>query len=122
MSLFVRGIPRTRLALAAAERAVELAAPTAVRAAGEALAREMVSRAPRATGATASSVRVDVDSLGDGATAHVGPTTSYARFRNFGTVYVSGLHWMEGSADASVGQIVAVQAAIFRAAIERGVI
>jgi hypothetical protein len=59
-----------------------------------------------------------VDSVGYGATAHVGPTTSYARFREFGTIYVTALHWMEGAALSSIPGIVGRMAAVFKAAVE----
>ncbi|MGH7206839.1 MAG: HK97-gp10 family putative phage morphogenesis protein, partial [Nitrospiraceae bacterium] len=109
----IRGIAQTKAAFAKARAEMEAAAPAASKAAGEVLARTMISRAPRATGATASSIRVDTD----GETAHVGPTMAYARFPEFGTVFISGQHYMTQAADDSQGAIVASIAAILKAAL-----
>jgi HK97 gp10 family phage protein len=107
------GIPRAKAALRKVELEIQLAAPVAARAGGVAVAREMASLAPQNTGATASSIRVDTD----GPVAHAGPTTPYARFPNFGTVYIAPLHWMEEAAERSHVEIVSAMATAFRAAI-----
>ncbi|MGH7206894.1 MAG: HK97-gp10 family putative phage morphogenesis protein [Nitrospiraceae bacterium] len=109
----IRGIAQTKAAFAKATAEMEAAAPAASKAAGEVLARAMISRTPRQTGATASSIRVDSEDE----TAHVGPTTSYARFPEFGTVHMSAQHYMMKAADDSQGAIVASIAAILKAAL-----
>lgn len=118
MSVIVRGIPQTKRALERVKLEIEAAAPAATKAGGEVVARVMQSNAPRNTGATAGSIAVSTDSLGGGAVAHAGPATAYARFRNFGTVFVSALHWIERSADASIPGVVSAMTELYRAAVK----
>jgi HK97 gp10 family phage protein len=111
--MIVHGISQTRAALALVEAKIKTAAPTAARAGAEVVGRNMISRAPRDTGATAASIRVD----SGGETAQVGPTTSYARFPEFGTRYIPAQRFMRDAADASESEVVAAQIAVYRAAL-----
>lgn len=113
----VRGIPQTRAAFAKAELQIRTASPTAVRAAGEALQRAMSARAPRRTGALASSIGLDVTSSLDGAVARIGADVSYDRFVQRGTRYMEPQAYGEEAADSTTGEIVAAMAAVYKAAI-----
>ncbi len=117
MTLSVRGIPRTKAALARVQAEIEAASPVAVKAAGDIVARAMVARAPRRTGALASSIRVDVSSLGEGAVAKVGAEVPYDRFVQKGTVYMAAQPYGEEAADDTPSPIVAAMLAIYRTAI-----
>jgi len=110
----IRGIPETKRALARLEDRIKAAAPLAARASGEVLQREMQSRAPRDTGALATSISVDVD----GETARVGAGVDYDRFPHLGTVYQSAQPYGEEGARASTSEIIAAQTAIMRQAAE----
>jgi len=110
----IRGIGRTTAALLAARARTELAAPFASEAGAEAVGRRAVARAPRDTGATAASIRVEVE----GDTAHVGPTTDYAPFPEYGTRYMPGQHYMQESATESVPDVVSAIASVIKAAVE----
>jgi len=110
----IRGIARTNAALLAVRARTEVAAPFASKAGAEVVGRRAIVRAPRDTGATAGSIRVQVE----GDIAHVGPTTDYARFPEFGTRYIPGQHYMQEAADESVGDVVSAMAAIIKAAVE----
>jgi HK97 gp10 family phage protein len=114
----ILGIGETLAAFAKAKAEMEAAAPLATRASAAILGSNMVSRAPRDTGATASSIAVqETESSGDGAVSSVGPETTYARFTEYGTVYIPAQHWMLESADSATSQIVATMTAIFQAAL-----
>jgi HK97 gp10 family phage protein len=117
MSLFIRGIPRMKAALAKAAAEIEAASPTAVKASGEVVARAMVDRAPRDTGRMASSIGVAVQSIGDGATAKVGADVPYARFVEFGTVYMAAQPFEEEAGNESTTALVTAMASIYKAAI-----
>jgi HK97 gp10 family phage protein len=118
MSLFVRGIPATKAALAKVKAEIELAAPEATKAGGEIVARAMVASAPRDTGRLASSIRVvETSSFGDGATSKVGSDVPYARFVEFGTVFMAAQPFAEDAGDSSTSALVTAMASIYRAAI-----
>jgi HK97 gp10 family phage protein len=117
MTSFIHGMARTKAALAKVKLEVEAASPSAVKAGGEILANTMAAGMPRHTGRMASSVSVNVESMGDGAKAQVGPDVSYARFPNFGTVYLTAQHFMEDAGEAADSPIVTAMASIYRAAI-----
>lgn len=117
MSLFVRGIPQTKAALERVRLEIAAASPVATKAGGEIVARDMVARAPRDTGALASSIAVNVVPEADGATASVGPSVPYARFTEFGTVYVTAQHFTAEAAEGSESGIVTAMASIYKAAI-----
>jgi HK97 gp10 family phage protein len=110
----IHGIARTNAALLAVAAKMQVAAPLAAQAGAEVVGRNMIARAPRDTGATASSIRVQVE----GDTAHVGPSTIYARFPEFGTRYIPGQHYMEQAADDSTSAVVSAIATIMKAAVE----
>jgi HK97 gp10 family phage protein len=117
MNTILHGLPQTKTALEKAKREIELAAPSAAKAGGEAVARAAASRAPRRTGRLAASIRVETTTLGDGATASVGTDVSYARFPEFGTVYMPGQHFLSDGAKAAEREIVAAAIAVFKSAI-----
>jgi HK97 gp10 family phage protein len=110
----IHGIARTNAALLAVAARVQVAAPFAAQAGAEVVGRNIIARTPRDTGATAASVRVIVD----GDTAHAGPTTNYARFPQYGTVYIPGQHYMEQAAEDSTSAVVSAIATIMKAAVE----
>lgn len=110
----IRGIGQTTAALLAVRARTEVAAPLASKAGAEVVGRRAIARAPRDTGATAASIRVEVE----GDTAHVGPSTQYARFPEYGTRYMQGQHYMQQAADESVGEVVSAIAAVMKAAVE----
>jgi HK97 gp10 family phage protein len=110
----IRGIAQTNAALLAVRARTEAAAPFASNAGAQVVGRRAIARAPRDTGATASSIRVQVE----GDTAHVGPTTVYARFPEYGTRYMPGQHYMQEAADESVDDVVSAIAAVIKAAVE----
>ena len=114
MTVQIRGIARTNAALLAVAAKMEAAAPFAAQAGAEVVGRQILTRVPRDTGATASSIRVQVD----GEIAHVGPSTIYARFPEFGTVYIPGQHYMEQAAEDSTSAVVSAIATIMKAAVE----
>lgn len=117
MSLRVHGIARTKAALKRIEIQVEAASPSAVKAGGEVLASAMRSRAPRRTGALASSIGISVSSLGEGATAKVGADVDYDRFVQGGTINMASQAYGEEAGDSASSGIAAAMAAIYRAAI-----
>jgi HK97 gp10 family phage protein len=118
MSMFIRGIPRMKAALAKAAAEIEAASPTAVKAGGEVVARAMVDRAPRDTGRLASSIRVvETSSFGDGATSKVGSDVPYARFVEFGTTFMAAQPFEEEAGNESTSALVTAMASIYRAAI-----
>jgi HK97 gp10 family phage protein len=110
----IRGIAQTKAALARVQVQARAAAPTASKAAAGVVGRNITSRAPRNTGATATSVRV----FSEGETAGAGPTTSYARFPEFGTRFQAAQNYMADAADASEAEVVTTIAAIMKAAVE----
>jgi HK97 gp10 family phage protein len=110
----IRGIGQTTAALLAVRARTEVAAPFASQAGAEAVGRSAIARAPRDTGATAASIRVEVE----GDTAHVGPSTVYARFPEYGTRYMPGQHYMEQSAMESVGEVISAIATVIKTAVE----
>ena len=110
----IKGIGQTTAALLAVRARTEIAAPFASQAGAVAVGRRAIARAPRDTGATAASIRVQVE----GDTARVGPTTGYARFPEFGTVYMPGQHYMQGAADDSVEEVISAIAAVIKTAVE----
>ena len=114
MTTRIHGIARTNAALLAVAAKMRVAAPLAAKAGAEVVGRRAIVRAPRDTGATAASIRVEVE----GETAHVGPSTDYARFTEYGTVYIPGQHYMEQAATDSVGDVVSAIAVIIKAAVE----
>jgi HK97 gp10 family phage protein len=117
MTTFIHGMARTKAALAKVRLEVEAASPEAVKVAGEILASAMAAQAPRNTGRMASSISVDVQSMGDGATAKVGPDVPYARFVEFGTVHMVAQPFEEDAAGAADSPIVTAMASIYKAAI-----
>lgn len=114
----VHGIPQTKAALAKIRVQVEAASPTAVRAGGEVVQRAMVARAPRDTGALAIGISVDVVSLGEGATAHVGSSASYDRYVQRGTRHMSAQPYGQDAADASHGGVATAMASVYKAAVD----
>jgi len=110
----IYGLAKTQAALEKVMLQASAAAPAASQAGAEVVAGQIIARAPRNTGATAASVRVE----SDGETAHAGPTTSYARFPEYGTRYMSGQHFMQDAANGSEGEVVTVIAAIMKVAVE----
>jgi HK97 gp10 family phage protein len=110
----IHGIARTNAALLAVAAKMRVAAPLAAKAGAEVVGRQAIARVPRDTGATAASIRVQVE----GDTAHVGPSTDYARFTEYGTVYIPGQHYMEQAAEDSASAVVSAIATIMKAAVE----
>jgi HK97 gp10 family phage protein len=114
----ILGVEKTVAAFAEARAEMELAAPVATKASAGIIAQQMVSRAPRDTGATANSIEIqETETSGEGAVSRVGPGTSYARFTEYGTAYMPAQHWMLEAMDSSTSQIVATMTAIFSAAM-----
>jgi HK97 gp10 family phage protein len=113
MSASILGIARTQEAFKRVGIEMDAAAPSAARAGGEVVARAAQARAPRRTGATAASIHVE----SSGQTALVGPTTPWAKFPEFGTVYIPAQRYMQDAADSSHTGIVAAMIPIFKAAI-----
>lgn len=109
----LRGTAETKAALARVEAEMKATAPAAARAGAEVVGSAAASNAPRNTGATANSIRVD----SAGETAHVGPTTSWARFTELGTVYVGAQHWLQSAAESSTTGVVSAMASVLKAAI-----
>lgn len=114
MAFRLLGIAKTNAALLAVRARAEIAAPFASKAGAEAIGSRAIARVPRNTGATAASIRVE----SEGDTAHVGPSTGYARFPEFGTRYMPGQHYMEEAAGESIPEVVSAVAAIIKAAVE----
>lgn len=112
----LKGTAETKAALAKVRLEIETAAPTATKAGGEVIARSMTSRAPRRTGALASSIRVDVSSSIGGALAKVGTEVPYDRFVQRGTVYMAPQAYGEDAANDTAG-VAAAMAAVYKAAI-----
>jgi hypothetical protein len=109
----VHGIAETKAALLALEARLLAAAPIASRSAAEAFGEGMAAAAPRNTGATAASITV----ASEGATAHVGPTTPWARFTEYGTVYITAMAWMERGVDQMRSPALQKMEEVFRAAV-----
>jgi HK97 gp10 family phage protein len=114
MTTRVYGLGGARRAILEVNAKVRAAAGKASEAGATVVAREIQARAPRASGATAASVRVDVD----GDTAHTGPSTSYARFPEYGTRYIAGQHYVADAADAASTGAAAAIAAVLKSVIE----
>lgn len=112
----IKGIGATNAALLAVRARTEIAAPYASKAGAEIVGRRAVATAPRDTGATVASIRVEIE----GDTAHVGPSTEYARFPEYGTRYIAGQHYMQQAADGSVPEVISAIAAIIKVAVEGG--
>jgi HK97 gp10 family phage protein len=117
MSLFVRGIPQTKAALARVKAEIEAASPAATRAGGEIVARAMISRAPRDTGRLASSIGVDTSSFGDGAVSKVGADVPYARFVEFGTTFMAAQPFEEEAGNESTSALVTAMVSIYRSVL-----
>lgn len=103
-------VAATKAAFLRIEAELLAAAPAASRAGAEIVAREAARRAPRDTGATAASITV----TSDGATAHAGPQTAWARFTEYGTIYISPEHWLLEAGEASTEGIIAAETAIMK--------
>lgn len=101
------------------ERRVEAASPAAVRAAGEVIAHDMRSNAPRRTGRLAAGISVEVESFGDGATAKISSDVPYDRFVQRGTVYMEPQAYGEEAARSGEDAVVDVMARVYRAALPR---
>jgi phage gpG-like protein len=98
-----RALERVRLEIAAA-------APTASKAGGAVLARNM--QPPRDTGTLAARIAV----VSDGETAHVGSTVPYDRFVQFGTRNMAAQPYGQQAASDTSG-IVSAIAAVLKTAI-----
>jgi HK97 gp10 family phage protein len=112
MSELVHGIAKTKAALEKVSLEIRAAAPASAKAGGEVLAHDMAARAPRRTGRLAASIVAE----SDGDTTHVGATVPYARFVEFGTVYMAAQSF-ETDAAEQPGSVAAAVAAILKAAI-----
>jgi HK97 gp10 family phage protein len=114
----LHGVAETRAALERVRFEIEAASGPAVGAAGTVVAREMASRAPRDTGRLAASIDVDVQTVGEGATAKVGAQVPYDRFVQFGTVYMMAQPYGRDASEDSTSGVVAAMASVYKAAIE----
>jgi HK97 gp10 family phage protein len=113
MSISIRGLPQLRAKLAQVTAEIELASPIATKAGGEVVARAMVARAPRDTGALASSIRTETNATG----TLVGPDVDYARFVEYGTRYMAAQPFAEEAAGDVIAEVVTAMASVFKAAI-----
>lgn len=118
MSVIVRGIPQTRLALKKVQLQLEAAAGPASKAGGEVVQRQMQARAPRRTGLLVSLISTDESALGEGATTKVGSDAPYDRFVQRGTIHMRAQPYGEQAAAASVPGVIAAMIPIFKAAAE----
>lgn len=118
MSVIVRGIPQTKLALKKVQLQIEAAAGPASKAGGEVVQRNMQARAPRRTGFLVSLIGTEVDASGGGAVTKVGSDAPYDRFVQRGTRYMSAQPYGEEAGNASIPGIIEQMAAIFKAAAE----
>lgn len=118
MAFRLLGMAKTKAALEKARLQIEAAAGPAVEASGKVVAVQMAARAPRLTGHLASQIGIDTTTLGDGATAKVGSEVPYDRFVQRGTVYMGAQPYGTDAADASIPGVVAVQTAVYKAAVD----
>ncbi len=108
-----QSLAATRRALTRVMLEVTAVAPAASEAGGKVLAADMAAKAPRDTGALASSIVVQ----SEGETAHVGPTVPYARFVQFGTRYMAAQPFEEEAANDVQARIVTEIAVLLKAII-----
>jgi len=115
----IHGLPQLRVKLAEIETRMELASPVAVAKAADVLARQMRSSAPVRTGKLRAAISTSVTSMGDGATARTGSNVPYDPFVQKGTVYMEPQPYGEEAAHHGAAEIVAVMAAVYKAALPR---
>jgi HK97 gp10 family phage protein len=114
MTTVVHGIPEALAALERRKIQAKIATPIATRAGGEVVQGIAQAVAPKDTGALAASITVEME----GDDAQVGPTVEYARFPNYGTVYIRAQHYMETASAVASPIVEAAMAAVYKIAMK----
>jgi HK97 gp10 family phage protein len=113
MSASLLGEEELKAKLVAMSARVNAANGPAAAAGAEVVARAFAEHAPRDTGATAESARVEKE----GDAAYAGVSTDYARFTEYGTEYVTAQHWARQAYETSKEGAIGAFALVIREAL-----